>query len=112
MHVPTLWKSALLQAAIVSILFGGLALTVSHDFFEQWGWLTGPVAWLGSAAIVGAVLKLPLPQVITGAVLAGVASAVFVVLGLHLVGTIVAIPLFALWCARLHDDPELPAETI
>lgn len=112
MHTPTLWKAALLQAVIVAALFTVLALTVSDDFFKEWGWLTGPVAWLGSATVVGRILKLPIPQVLTGAVLAGLVSAVFVLIGWHLVGSVFAIPLFALWCARLHDDPELPAETI
>jgi hypothetical protein len=111
-HIPTLWKSALLQAAIISILMGALRLGLSKDFFEDWGWLTGPVAWLGTSAVVGRLLKLPIPQVLTGAVLAGLFSAVFVLIHLHLVGLVLAIPLFALWCARLHDDPELPAETI
>ena len=112
MHVPTLWKSALLQVVIISVLMGILHLALPKDFFEDWGWFTGPVAWLGTSAVVGSILKLPIPQVLIGAVLAGLVSAVFVVLGLHLVGLVLAIPLFAVWCARLHDDPDLPMEAI
>jgi hypothetical protein len=110
--LQTLWRAALLQAVILGIVFVILAVTLPHHFFDDWGWLTGPIAWLGSAAAVGQLLKLPLAQVLTGAVLAGLVSAVFVALSLHIVGTILAVPLFALWCARLRDDPELPAETI
>lgn len=112
MDIRTLWKSALLQAALLGIVFVILAVSLPKSFFEDWGWLTGPAAWLGCAALVGYVLKLPLPQVLTGAVLSGLVSGVFVLVGLHAIGPLIAIPLFGLWCARLHDDPELPAETI
>ena len=112
MDLQTLWRAALLQLVIVGVLMGGLRLGLSKDFFEDWGWLTGPAAWLGTSALVGWILKLPIPQVLTGAVLAGLVSFVFVLIGLHLIGLIASIPLFALWCARLRNDAELPAETI
>jgi hypothetical protein len=110
--LQTLWRAALLQAVILGVVFVILAVTLPHHFFEDWGWLTGPLAWLGGAALVGRILKLPIAQVLTGAVLSGLVSAVFVVLNLHIIGSVFAIPRFALWCARLRDDPELPAETI
>ncbi|HWI22157.1 MAG TPA: hypothetical protein VNT22_06030 [Baekduia sp.] len=112
MHIPTLWRAALLQLVIIVVLFGALRLALDKEFFEDWGWLTGPIAWMGSSAIVAKALKLPLGPTLTGAVGAGLVSGVFVLIGLHIVGPIVAIPLFALWCARLRDDPQLPAEAI
>ena len=112
MSYSTSLKAAFLQIVIVAVAFGILRLTLDKEFFEDWGWLTGPVAWLGSATIVAVVLTLPIPQTLMGAALAGLVSAVFVVIGLHLVGLVLAIPLFALWCGRLRVDPELPAETI
>ena len=112
MSYSTLLKAASLQVAIVAVAFGILHLALDKEFFEDWGWLTGPVAWMGSATLVALALKLPVPQTLMGAVLAGLVSAVFVLIGLHLVGLVLAIPLFALWCGRLRVDPELPAETI
>ncbi len=58
------------------------------------------------------MLRLPIAPALTGAVLAGVPSALFVVLGVHWLGAAVAVVLFALWCARLRNEPDLPARTI
>src|SRR3546814_12328445 len=62
--LQTLWRAALLQLVIISVLMGALRLGLSKDFFEEWGWLTGPAAWLGTSALVGRLLKLPIPQVL------------------------------------------------
>jgi hypothetical protein len=35
-----------------------------------------------------------------------------VVVGLHWLGAVVAIALFALWCARLAREPGLPARAL
>lgn len=112
MDFQTFWRAALAQTVLLGILFLILALSLPHHFFEEWGWLTGPAAWLGCAALVGRWLRLPLPQVLTGAVISGLVSGVFVLIDLHAVGPVIAIPLFGAWCARLRNDPELPAETI
>ena len=112
MHRPTLWKAALVQAASVAALSGALALLLPEDFFDDWGWLSGPAAWIACAAFTARVLRLPLASALTGAALAGLPSALFVVLGVHWLGAAVAVVLFALWCARLRGEPDLPARTI
>ncbi len=96
-----LWRAALLQAASVAALSVALATALPHSFFDDWGWLVGPVAWLGCAALTTRVLRLPARAAMVGAVLAGLASAVFVVVGAHWVGVVVAVGGFAAWCARL-----------
>jgi hypothetical protein len=99
----TLWQAALVQLAAVAILSIALALALPHDFFEDWGWLTGPNSWLLCAAFTARVLSLPLAPTFLGAVLAGLPSVLFVLVGLHWAGALLAIALFAIWCARLPE---------
>ena len=107
MDTPTLWRSALLQLVAVALLSIALALALPHDFFVDWGWLVGPLAWLLCAGFTARILTLPLTPTLIGAVLAGLPSLLAVVVGAHWAGAVVAVGLFALWCARLRrrDDP-------
>ncbi|HEY6730084.1 MAG TPA: hypothetical protein VI039_03570 [Solirubrobacterales bacterium] len=102
MDVPTLWRAALLQLAAVAILSIALGLALPHDFFEDWGWMTGPAAWMLCAAFTARILGLPLGPTLLGAVLAGLPSILAVVVGLHWAGAVLAVGLFAVWCARLR----------
>lgn len=102
MHLPTLWRTALLQLAAVALLSLALGLALPEDFFEDWGWITGPAAWMLCAALTARVLRLPLGAALLGAGLAGVPSLLAVVLGIHWAGAVLAVALFALWCARLR----------
>jgi hypothetical protein len=104
MHVPTLWRAALLQLAAVALLSLALGLALPEDFFEDWGWITGPAAWMLCAAFTARVLRLPLGEALLGAALAGLPSLLAVVLGVHWLGAVLAVALFALWCARLAKD--------
>lgn len=103
MHVPTLWRAALLQLAAVALLSLALGLALPEDFFEDWGWIAGPAAWMLCAAFTARVLRLPLGPALIGAALAGLPSLLAVVLGIHWAGAVLAVALFALWCARLAD---------
>jgi hypothetical protein len=103
MHLPTFWRAALLQLVAVALLSIALALALPHDFFEDWGWLTGPGAWMLCAAFTARVLSLPLGLTLLGAALAGVPSLLAVVLGVHWAGAVLAVALFALWCAALRE---------
>lgn len=105
MDTSLLWRSALVQLLAVGILFAALALALPKSFFEAWGWLTGPVAWIGCAALTARVLDLPVGNTLLGALLAGIPSAIAVLLGAHEVGGLVSIALFALWCARTPRQP-------
>ncbi len=101
METATLWRAALVQLAAVAVLSIALALALPKSFFEDYGWLSGPTAWLLCAAFTARVLRLPPGPTLLGAVLAGLPSLLFVVIGLHWAGAIFAVGLFALWCARL-----------
>lgn len=102
MHVPTLWRAALLQLAAVALLSIALGLALPKEFFEDWGWIAGPVAWMLCAAFTARVLRLPLGAALLGAALAGLPSLLAVVLGIHWAGAALAVILFALWCGRLR----------
>ena len=73
-----LWRAALVQLVAVAALSIVLGLALPHDFFVDWGWIAG--------------------------VLAGLPSLVAVLIDLHWAGAILAVGLFALWCARLPRD--------
>jgi len=101
MDTSILWRAALLQLAAVAILSLALGLALPHDFFIDWGWIAGPGSWMLCAAFTARMLRLPLGPTLLGAVLAGLPSLVAVLIDLHWAGAILAVGLFALWCARL-----------
>jgi hypothetical protein len=101
MDRSTLWRSALVQLIAVAVLSLILGLALPHDFFVDWGWIAGPGSWMLCAAFTARVLGLPLVPTLIGAVLAGLPSLVAVLIDLHWAGAILAVGLFALWCARL-----------
>jgi hypothetical protein len=105
------WRAALVQAIGVAVLSIALALTLSHDFFEDWGWLAGPGAWAVCALVTARVVGLPAVPTLVGAVLAGLPSLVAVVVGVHWLGAVLAIGLFAMWCARLARERGLAARS-
>ena len=86
-----LWRAAAAQVLLVALISVILALVLPRSFFEDWGWVTGPAAWLACAAITAWALHLPLRGVMLGAVLAGV----------HWLGVAIAVAAFAGWCARV-----------
>jgi hypothetical protein len=101
MDWTTLWRAALLQLLAVAVLSIALAFVLPHDFFVDWGWIAGPTAWMLCAAFTARMLSLPLVPTLIGAVLAGLPSVVAVLLDLHWAGAVLAVGLFAIWCARL-----------
>lgn len=102
-------RAGLLQVLLVMILALALALIFSKDFFQSWGWITGPLAWLGCAAIVARRLTLPYFPALMGAAVAGIPSLLAVALGLHWFGPALGAVLFALWCGTL--TPKRPRQT-
>jgi hypothetical protein len=96
-----LWRVAVMQTVSVATLSLLLGLLFSDGFFESWGWLVGPAAWLLSAWLTTRVVGLPEAPVLLRAALAGIPSLLFVLLGAHWLGAVVAIAIFAALCARL-----------
>ena len=104
MDTRILWRAALVQLLAVAVLSVALALALPHSFFDDWGWIAGPVSWMLCAAFAARVLALPLVPTLIGAALAGLPSVVAVLLGLHWAGAVLAVGLFALWCARVPRE--------
>ena len=100
MRVEVFWRVALVQFVAVAVLSLLLALVFSHGFFESWGWLVGPAAWLACARATARVVGLDVPPTLLQAVLAGLVSVLAVLIGQHWLGALVAIGLFAYLCAR------------
>jgi hypothetical protein len=107
-----LWRAALVQALAVAALSIALTVALPHSFFEDWGWLAGPAAWLACALVTARVVRLPIAGTLVGAALAGLPSVLAVVLGVHWLGAVLAIAVFALWCARLARDRGLAARAV
>ncbi|HVP02830.1 MAG TPA: hypothetical protein VMT10_09700 [Solirubrobacteraceae bacterium] len=100
MHIDThvALRAAIVQALAVAALAIVLALVLSHGFFEDYGFIAGPLAWMLCAALTAVVLRLPLGLTLAGAALAGIPSALATVVGLHWAGAALAVIVFALWC--------------
>ncbi|MFM8519479.1 MAG: hypothetical protein ACKOB2_03590 [Solirubrobacterales bacterium] len=101
----TMAKAFLVQLLLVAVVSVILALLLPHSFFEDWGWLSGPVAWLACAWGTSRILSLPTLRTLIGAILVGIPSILFVVLGLHWLGALVAAVLFGAWCAYRPTEP-------
>lgn len=97
-------RAGALQTVSVALLSIVLAIALPKSFFEDWGWLSGPSAWLLCALFTATVLALPRPQAMLGSVLVGLPSVVAVIVGIHWLGAVIAIVLFALWCGRLEPS--------
>ena len=84
--------------ALVAALFVALALLLPKSFFEDWGMVSGPAAMFLCAFGTARILGLPVGRTLLGVIVAGIPGIVFVLLGLHPVGTILAVITFAVWC--------------
>jgi hypothetical protein len=96
-----LWRVAVVQFVSVAVLSLALGLLLPDGFFEDWGWLSGPTAWLLCAWFTAWIVGLEPAAVALRAVGAGVLSLLFVIAGLHWLGVLVALVLFAVLCATL-----------
>jgi len=96
------------QAIVVAIPFAILAVALDDDFFEDWGWLVGPIVWLACSVITARILSLPLAYALFSAVAGGVAGLIVMLATSHIAGVIVALLVFAASCGSY--DPRLEAE--
>ncbi len=102
------WRVGVVQLAAVVVVSLLLAAVFSHGFFEDWGWIAGPAAWFGCAWVTARVVGLEPAPTLVRALLAGIASGLAVLVGLHWLGALVAVGLFAWLCARDSADSLLP----
>ena len=104
MDSSLLARAALVQALLVGALFAVLiALPLGDDFFENYGWTTGPIAWIACAAVAARILSLPPALAVFAAAAGGVAGAIVGLALDHTVGLMVAIGVFAASSAGYGD---------
>ncbi|HEX6668646.1 MAG TPA: hypothetical protein VF061_03755 [Gemmatimonadales bacterium] len=96
-----LWRSGLAQLLAVIAVSLVLAALLPSSFFEDWGWLSGPAAWLACSGFTARVVGLPAGPVLLGALVAGIPSGIAVLAGVHWLGVALAVAVFALWCGTL-----------
>ncbi len=101
MDRPLALRAAALQAAAVAVISIALALALPRSFFQDWGWLTGPGAWMACALLTARILRLPPGRALLGAALAGLPSLLAVAIGVHWLGAAIAVLLFGLWCGSV-----------
>jgi hypothetical protein len=106
---PTALRAGVVMAAVLAPTFVALALALPDSFFEDWGWIAGPAVWLECALLTGRVLGLPLERVAAAAVIAGIPSLVLVLVGLHDLGPVLSLPLFAGLCGHIPEREGSPA---
>ena len=104
MNSGRFWRAAALQLVVVAIPFAILAITVSHEFFEDHGFVVGPLLWLACSLVTGRLLRLPLMFSLFCAVAGGVAAVLVLLVAGHEVGIVVGIAVFAA-CASGYERP-------
>lgn len=98
-------RSLAVQALAVGVVFGVLvALPLGDDFFKDYGWVTGPVAWIGCSLVTARVLSIPAGLVLFAALAGGVAGALVALVTSHTIGLMISLLVFAASCGGY--DPE------
>src|SRR5436190_19546271 len=105
------WRAAATQLVVVSVPFAILAVALPHSFFDDWGYVVGPVLWAGCSLVTGRLLGLPLGFTCFCAAAGGVATVLVMLVFGHEVGIVGGIAVFAA-CASGYDQsgPEPTAQ--
>ena len=97
--------SLAVQALAVGVAFALLvALPLGDDFFKDYGWVTGPVAWIACSVVTARLISVPLGLVLFAALAGGVAGALVALVTSHTVGLVISLLVFAASCGGY--DPE------
>jgi hypothetical protein len=104
------WKAFVVQLIVVAIPFAILGLILSHDFFEDWGWMVGPVIWLACSLVTGRILSLPVTYVLFSAVAGGVAGLLVMLATSHTPGLVAALLVFSASCGSYESEPATTVE--
>jgi hypothetical protein len=103
------WRSLAVQAASVGLLFLVLALALDKDFFEDYGWIVGPVAWALCSLLTARILTLPAGLVLFAALAGGVAGFLVGLVAGHIAGLGVSLLVFAASCGGYDAERDAAA---
>ncbi|HEY1277128.1 MAG TPA: hypothetical protein VGF25_19635 [Thermoleophilaceae bacterium] len=110
MNARLFWKSLGVQAVSVLLLFAVLvALPLPDDFFDDYGFVVGPIAWITCSLVTARVIAIPIAFVLFAALAGGVAGTIVLIVANHWAGMIVALLVFGASCAG--SDPSAEAAT-
>lgn len=84
-----------------------LGLPLPEDFFKDYGFVTGPVAWIVCSVLTARILSLPAGLALFAALAGGVAGGLVGLVGGHAPGLAVSLLVFAASCGGY--DPEQDA---
>jgi len=98
------WRSLLVQALIVGALFVLLALAFDKEFFKDYGFAIGPLAWLGCSLVTARLLSLPAGLVMFAALAGGVAGFLVGLVAGHVAGLGVSLLVFAASCGGYDEE--------
>jgi hypothetical protein len=104
------WKSLVVQAIVVAVPFVLLGVAFDESFFEDWGWVAGPVTWLACAAVTARILAMPAGYVLFSAVAGGVAGAIVFLVASHWAGMVAGLLVFAASCGSYDPEAEEEAQ--
>ncbi len=97
-----------MQALLVGVLFAVLvALPLPSNFFKDYGYVTGPLAWIICSVLTARILSLPAGLVLFAALAGGVAGGLVGLVAGHAPGMVVSLLVFAASCGGY--DPEQDA---
>jgi hypothetical protein len=112
-NVWLFWKAMLVQALLVGGLFAVLvALPFPEDFFRDFGFITGPLAWIVCSIGTARILSLPLGFVAFGALAGGVAGLIVLLVAGHIPGMVAALLVFSASCGSYEPEADADAAAV
>ena len=103
-------RSLVVQGLLVAVLFGVLvALPLPKDFFDDYGFITGPVAWIVCSVLTARILSLPAGLTLFAALAGGVAGALVGLAANHTAGLVVSLLVFAASCGGYDAERDAAA---
>ena len=108
MNPGLFWRSLLVQAVIIGVLFALLAVSFDREVFKDYGFAIGPLAWLGCSLATARLLSLPAGLAMFAALAGGVAGFLVGLVAGHAPGLVVSLLVFAASCAG-YDEERDPA---
>ena len=96
----------MVQGLALAIVFGVLiALPIPHSFFDDFGWVVGPLAWIACSFVTARFLALPLSFALFAAAAGGIAGLIAFLVGNHTFGLLAGLLVFAASCGSYEPEP-------